>query len=248
MERSHINPLHTGPSSGFDPQVGILVDAAVGWCRAKSAGRLQEDVWFRFVPGGVLGRDDRIEPTLQANVRNLFHNDVAEAATGHRHGELPFIFPNNRGNRLDFDERMYTVEERFFLFLGDSDDIERHIHLVRQHSDDLVTGNASQCIESVFGEFDSKPTHCLVAREEMKGHRVSQSAVAIENEGLNHRANQGVRRRENRQAATMEPAGKSLLRCSSILNSGNRANAPTSGEQSQKTTKRGRRGRRTQLD
>ena len=114
----------------------------MGWRRVKSAGRFQENVWFRFVPGGVLGSDDRIEPTLQADVRNLFHDDFAEAATGHRRWEFPLIFPDNGGNRPDFDEQRQTVEERFFLFLSDDDGVERQIHLVSQHLGDLVTGYA----------------------------------------------------------------------------------------------------------
>ncbi len=100
----------------------------MSWRRAKPAGSFQEDVWFRLVPGSVLGRDYRIEPTLHADVRNLFHDDITEAATGHRHWEFPFILPDDGSNGLNFDEQMHAVEERLFFFLSDNDCVERQIH------------------------------------------------------------------------------------------------------------------------
>ena len=82
------------------------------------------------MPGGILGGDDRIEPAFQANVSDLFLDDVAEAAAGHRHRKFSLIFPHDRGDRLDFNEQMHAVQERLFLLMSDSDRVERQIHLV----------------------------------------------------------------------------------------------------------------------
>lgn len=191
VKRPDIDPLHAGAASGFDSEVGIFVDEAVFGCHAEAAGCFQEDVWFGLVPTGVFGCDHGIEQAFEADMGDLFGDDIAEAATGDRHRQFAMIFAHDRGDGGDLFEQVHVVEEHLFLFPSDSENIELHVRFVGQHLDDLIAGDASQGVETVFGELDPESLHGLVPGHEMKRHRVGQRTVAIKNQSLNHRANQG---------------------------------------------------------